>query len=51
MLAHQFGVIEVERTRMRFLLRDADLGQIVDQNFRFDFKLSRQFVDSYLIRV
>jgi len=30
MLADQFGVIEVERARVRLLLRDADLRQKVD---------------------
>lgn len=51
MLAHELGVLEVERARVRFLLGDSDPGQVLDQNFCFDFKFSRQLVDSDLIRV
>jgi hypothetical protein len=51
MLAHQFGVLEIERTGMRFLLGNADLGQILDQDFGLDLKLSREFIDSDLIGV
>jgi hypothetical protein len=36
---------------VRFLFRDADLGQIIDQHFGLDFQLTGQFIDSDLIRV
>ena len=51
MLAHQLGMVQVERARVRFLLGDSDLGQVIDQNFRFDLKFPRKLVNSYLIRV
>ena len=51
MLADQFGVLDVNRTRMRFLFVDADLGKIVDQHLGLDFELAGQFVDSDLICV
>jgi hypothetical protein len=51
MLAHNFGVFEIERARMRFLLGYADLGQILDQELSLDLEFSRQFIDSDLIRV
>jgi len=51
MLAHKFGVFEIERARMRFLLGYADLGQILDQELGLDLEFSRQFIDSDLIRV
>jgi hypothetical protein len=51
MLAHKFGVIEVERTRVRLLIVDADLGQKVDQDFRFDLEFPCQLVDADLIGI
>jgi hypothetical protein len=51
MLAHQLGMVHIERARVRFLLGNSDLGQEVDQNFRFDLKFPRELVNSYLIRV
>jgi len=51
MFPNEFGVLDVERARVRLLFADADLRQKVDQDFGFDLKLSRQFVDSDLIRV
>ena len=51
MLAHKFSVRVVDGTRVRLLLGDADLRQVLDQNFCFDLQLSRQFVDSDLIRI
>jgi hypothetical protein len=44
-------MIEIQRTRVRFLFRNADLGEKVDQNFRFDLQLARELVNSNLIRV
>ena len=45
-LAHLIGNIFIEGARMRLLVRDADLGQIVGDNLRFDFELARQLVNS-----
>jgi len=45
-LAHLIGNILFEGARMRLLVRDADLGQIVGDNLRFDFQLARQLVNS-----
>jgi hypothetical protein len=50
-LAHELGMLEIKRARVRLLLGDTNLGQIINQNFRFDLKLSRQFVNSDLICV
>jgi len=44
-------MINVDRTRVSLLLGYADLGKIVNQDLRLDLQLSRQFVDSDLIRV
>jgi hypothetical protein len=49
MLPHQFGVVEVERARVRLLVRDADLGQIIDQDLGLDLEFSGQLVDADLI--
>jgi hypothetical protein len=51
MLAHEHGVLNVDGTRVSLLLGYADLGKIINQHLRLDFQLSRQFVDSNLIRV
>jgi hypothetical protein len=51
MLARKFRVLDIDRARVRLLLRDADLGQVVDQHLRLDLKLPREFVDSDLIGV
>jgi hypothetical protein len=51
MLARKFGVLDVNGTRVGFLLGDADLGKEVNQHLRLDLQLARQLVDSYLIRV
>jgi hypothetical protein len=45
-LAHLIGNIFIEGARMRLLVRDADLGQIVGDNLRFDFELARQLVNA-----
>ena len=51
MFPNEFGVLDVERARVRLLLGNSNFGQEVDQDFGLDLKLSRQFVDSDLIRV
>ncbi len=51
MLPHQFGLVEIERARVRLLFSDADFRQIVDQYLGLDLELSRQFVDANLIDV
>jgi hypothetical protein len=49
MLPHQFGVLDVERTRVRLLLGDADLRQVVDQHLGLDLEFPCQLVDANLI--
>lgn len=51
MLSGQLSVLEVERTRVRLLLGDADLREKLDQHLGFDFEFSRQFVDTDLIGI
>jgi hypothetical protein len=51
MLASEFGMIQVERARVRLLFGDADLGQIVDQDLGLDLQLARQLIDTNLIGV
>ena len=51
MLPYLFGYRGINRTRMRLFLRDAGLGQIVDDDFRLDLKFACQFVDADLIRL
>jgi hypothetical protein len=51
MLAHQFGVVQIERARVRLLFGDADLGKIVNQHLGLDLKLTGQFVNSDLVGV
>lgn len=48
-LPHKLGVIQVERTRVCLLVRDANLRQIVDQHLGFDLEFSGQLVDADLI--
>jgi hypothetical protein len=50
MLAHQYRVIHIDRARVRLLLVDANLRQIVDQHLGLDFEFAGQFVNSDLIR-
>jgi len=51
MFAYEFGVIEVERARVRFLLGDAGIRKVNDQDFRLDLELPGQLVNSDLIGV
>jgi len=49
MLPHKFRVVQVERARVRLLVRDADLWQVIKQDFGLDFEFSGQLVDADLI--
>jgi hypothetical protein len=51
MFPHKHGMINVNRTGVSLLLGYTDLGKIINQHLRLDLQLSRQFVDSDLIRV
>jgi hypothetical protein len=51
MLASEFGMIQVERARVRLFFGDADLGQIVDQDLGLNLQLARQLIDPNLIGV
>jgi hypothetical protein len=51
MLARELSMLDIDRTRVRLFLHDADLGQVIDQHLGLDLKFSRQFVDSDLICV
>jgi hypothetical protein len=51
MLAHQLGVIEIERAGVRLLIRDANLRQVIDQDFRLDLEFPCQLINSNLIWV
>ncbi len=51
MLSGQLSVLDVERTRVRLFIGDADLGEKLDQHLGFDLKFSRQFVDTDLIGI
>ncbi len=48
MPSYLFGLIVVQRTRMRLLFRDANFRQILDEHLGLDFEFARQFVDSDL---
>ena len=50
-LAHQFGVLDVNRAGMRLFLRDADLRQEIDQDFGLDLQFPGQFIDADLIGI
>ncbi len=49
MLPHEFGVVQVERARVRLLFGDADFRQIIDQDFCLDLEFPCQLVDADLI--
>jgi hypothetical protein len=40
MLSDQLCVIDIDRTRVRLLFCDADLGQKIDQHLGFDFEFA-----------
>jgi len=48
MLAHEFRVLDIKRARVRFLFRDANLRQVLDQHLGLNFKLASELVNSYL---
>lgn len=48
MLPHAVGLIVLNRARMRLLFGDADLRQVVDQDFCLDLEFPREFVDADL---
>jgi hypothetical protein len=50
MFANKFRMFNVERTRVRLLLGDTDLRQILDQHLRLDLELPGQLVDADLNR-
>jgi hypothetical protein len=50
-LAHSFGVHEIDRARVRFLFGDACFWEVLDQDFRLDLEFSSQFVDPDLIGI
>jgi hypothetical protein len=50
-LAHQLGVIEIKRARVRLLLRDADFRQILDQDLGLDLQLPGQLINPDLVRI
>ena len=49
--ARQFGVPQIERARVRLLLRDANFREIVDQDLGLDLQLPGQLIDANLIGV
>jgi hypothetical protein len=51
MLAHELGVFQVNRTRVRLFFRDADFRQELDQDLSLDLQFARQFINSDLIRI
>jgi hypothetical protein len=51
MLPRQFGVLNIDRTRVSLPFFNTDLRQVVDQHLGLDLKLARQFVDTDLIGI
>jgi hypothetical protein len=51
MLPRKFGVVEIERTRVRLLLGDADFRQKVDEHFGLDFEFPGQLIYTNLIGI
>jgi len=49
MLPRKFRVLNVKRTRVRFLLGDANFGQILNQDLGLDLEFAGQFVDADLL--
>jgi hypothetical protein len=41
MFAHQYGVVDIKRTRMRLLFGDADFRKVIDQDLGLDFEFPR----------
>jgi hypothetical protein len=51
MLPREFGMLDIERTRVRLLFLDADLRQVVDQYLGLDLEFTRQLVNTDLIGI
>src|ERR1700690_2668592 len=51
MFPRKFGLVEIERARVRFLFRDADFRQEIDQHLRLNLEFPGQLVNSNLIRI
>jgi hypothetical protein len=51
MFPHQLSVRIIDRARVRLLFCNANVGQILDQDFRFDLEFPGQLVYSDLIRI
>ena len=49
MFPGQFGVLDVQGTRVRLLFLNADLGKVIDQHLGLDLEFPRQLVDTNLI--
>jgi len=49
-LAREFGVLDINRTRVGLLFGDADLREILDQDFGLDLEFPGQLVDADLVR-
>jgi len=50
MLAREFGMLNIERTRVRLLFGHADFREKIDQDFGLDLQFPCQLVDSDLMR-
>jgi hypothetical protein len=50
-LAHQFGVLQVDRARVRLFFRDAGFREIVNQDLCLDLQFSRQLINPDLIGI
>jgi hypothetical protein len=49
MFPDEVRVLQIERTRVRLLFRDADFGQVVDQDLGLDLEFTRQLINADLI--
>lgn len=48
-LAGEFGVLDINRTRMGLLFLDANLGEILDQDLGLDLEFPGQFIYANLV--
>ncbi len=51
MLAHQLGMLQVNRAGVRLFFGDADFREELDQDLRLDLQFARQFIDTDLIGI
>jgi hypothetical protein len=49
-LAREFGVLDINGARVGLLLGDADLREILDEDFGLDLEFPGQLVDADLVR-